>query len=38
MIQTINIINTQNPSSRKRIAVCNLTFETTATEDQSNQH
>ena len=34
MIQTINIINTQNPSSRKRIAVCNLTFETTATEDQ----
>ena len=36
MIQTINIINTQNPSSRKRIAVCNLTFETTATEDQVN--
>lgn len=34
MIQTINIINTQNPSSRKRITVCNLTFETTATEDQ----
>lgn len=32
MIQTINIINTQNPSSRKRIAVCNLTFETVATE------
>ena len=34
MIQSINIINTQNPSSRKRIAVCNLTFETTSTEDQ----
>ena len=34
MIQTINIINTQNPSSRKRIAVCNLTFETEATEEQ----
>lgn len=34
MIQTINIINNQNPSNRKRIAVCNLTFETEATEDQ----